>query len=170
MSRITIVNADITTLEVDAIVNAANDSLASGGGVCGAIHRVAGPKLAEACKQIGHCETGGAVVTPGFGLPASYVVHAVGPVWSGGSAGEEQLLESCYRRALEVAREAGNVERIAFPCISTGIFGYPKQEAAEVALRVLRGWLETGSYPREVIVCCFTEADAQIYRELMPED
>ena len=129
--------ANITTLAVDAIVNAANTALARGGGVCGAIFAAAGPQLDAACRALGGCATGDAKVTPGFALPARFIVHTVGPVWRGGSNGEAELLASCYRRSVEVATEAGAAS-IAFPAISTGIFGYPSDEAAEVAVRTLR--------------------------------
>jgi O-acetyl-ADP-ribose deacetylase len=124
--------ADITTLDTDAIVNAANEALAPGGGVCGAIHRAAGPELARACAAIGGCPTGEARLTPGFRLPARYVIHAVGPVWRGGGAGEAELLTSAYRSSLRLAEEH-DLENIAFPAISTGIYGYPLQEATKVA-------------------------------------
>jgi O-acetyl-ADP-ribose deacetylase (regulator of RNase III) len=128
---------DLTTLAVDAVVNAANEALAPGGGVCGAIHAAAGPELAAACRGVGGCATGDAVATPGFGLPARWVVHAVGPVWHGGSAGEAELLASAYRRSVEVADELPATS-IAFPAISTGIFGFPLQEATAIAVQTLR--------------------------------
>ena len=131
------ITADITTLAVDAIVNAANTALARGGGVCGAIFAAAGPQLDAACRALGGCATGDAKLTPGFALPARFIVHTVGPVWRGGSSGEAELLASCYRRSVEVAAEAG-AGSIAFPAISTGIFGYPGDRAAEVAVRTLR--------------------------------
>ncbi len=131
------VHADITTLDVDAIVNAANERLAQGGGVCGAIHRAAGPELAAACEQAGGCPTGEARTTPGFALPARWVVHAVGPVWRGGRSGEPELLAACYRNALAAADAVG-ARSVAFPAISTGIYGYPPDDAAEVAVRTLR--------------------------------
>lgn len=135
--RISTWQGDITTLDVDAIVNAANDRLAPGGGVCGAIHRAAGARLADACAAIGACPTGEAVVTDGFDLPARFVVHAVGPVWHGGSAGETELLASAYRRSVDVADAAGATS-IAFPAISTGIYGYPPDAAARVAVAALQ--------------------------------
>jgi O-acetyl-ADP-ribose deacetylase (regulator of RNase III) len=159
-----IVVADITTLDVDAIVNAANEALAPGGGVCGAIHRAAGADdLAAACRELGGCAVGDAAITPGFALPARFVIHAVGPVYRGGDAGEAEQLASAYRRSLEIAAEQG-LHSIAFPCISTGIFGYPPDEAASIALREIRSWLESGSEPARVVCCCFAEADAECYR------
>jgi O-acetyl-ADP-ribose deacetylase (regulator of RNase III) len=160
--RIEVVRADITRLELDAIVNAANEALARGGGVCGAIHRAAGPELAEACRPLAPCPTGEARVTPGFALKAKWIVHAVGPVWSGGGAGEEALLASCYRKALAAAHAAG-ARSIAYPAISTGIYGFPVERAAPIAARaVLEAWQECPGIER-VVFACFGEADREAY-------
>lgn len=140
--RIVVVSGDITTLSVDAIVNAANDRLLPGGGVCGAIHRAAGPGLARTCAEIGHCDTGDAVTTGGFDLPARFVIHAVGPVWHGGAQGEADDLASCYRAILREASAAG-ARTVAIPAISTGIYGYPLAEACEIAVTTLRHELPT---------------------------
>jgi O-acetyl-ADP-ribose deacetylase (regulator of RNase III) len=161
-----IITGDITTLDVDAIVNAANEMLAPGGGVCGAIHAAAGPELARACAALAPCPTGDARMTAGFALPARHVIHAVGPVYSGGDAGEADLLASCYQRSLELAEEQG-LRLIAFPCIGTGIFGYPRAEAAGIALRTIDRWLQAGRRPDTVVCCCFSESDAAVYREAM---
>jgi O-acetyl-ADP-ribose deacetylase (regulator of RNase III) len=152
--RIDIVEGDITRLDVDAIVNAANTMLAPGGGVCGAIHRAAGPKLAEACAKLGGCETGEAKITPGFRLPARYVIHTVGPVWSGGESGEDRLLAACYRNSLALAAEHGLVS-IAYPAISTGIFGFPPDRAANIAVATVLDSLRDGPSIRRVVFCCF---------------
>lgn len=159
---ITIMVGDITTLEVDAIVNAANSALAGGGGVDGAIHRAAGPELHAACRNLGGCPTGEARITPGFRLPASWIVHTVGPVWHGGGQGEAELLASAYRNSLELALENG-ARTIAFPAISTGVYGFPKQEAATIALETMRAYEERFD---EIIACCFSEGDAALYRGL----
>ncbi len=153
--RIEIVEGDITKLDVDAIVNAANRMLAPGGGVCGAIHRAAGPELAEACARLGGCETGEAKITPGFRLPARYVIHTVGPVWGGGERGEDRLLASCYRNSLALLREHG-LASIAFPAISTGIYGFPPERAARIAVRTVLDALQGPSREaRRVVFCCF---------------
>jgi O-acetyl-ADP-ribose deacetylase len=158
--------ADITGLEGDAIVNAANSSLLGGGGVDGAIHRAAGPRLLEACRPLGGCPTGEARLTPGFALPARCVIHTVGPVWHGGERGEAQLLASCYRNALRLAAEH-QLRSIAFPSISTGIYGYPAEQAAGIAVATVRE--EVARLPRieRVLFCCFSAADLARYRDLL---
>jgi O-acetyl-ADP-ribose deacetylase (regulator of RNase III) len=155
--------ADITTLDVDAIVNAANSSLAPGGGVCGAIHRAAGPQLARACAALAPCPTGDARITPGFNLPARFVIHAVGPVWHGGNAGESDQLASAYRRSLELAREHG-LTSIAFPAISTGIFGYPLREATHVAVETVRNFTGGHGSIAHVMFACFNDEALEAYR------
>lgn len=137
-----ILEGDITNLKVDAIVNAANSALAGGGGVDGAIHRAAGPQLDIACRKIGGCPTGQAVITPGFDLPARYIIHTVGPVWQGGQHRERELLASCYRKSLQLAWDQG-LKSVAFPLISAGVYGYPRQEALDVALETIREFLQT---------------------------
>ena len=168
MNQPKIVVADITTLNVEAIVNAANDRLAPGGGVCGAIHRAAGPGLAEECARVGPCPTGEARMTGGHDLAASRVIHAVGPVYHGEGAGEAEQLASCYRRSLELAA-AESLQSIAFPSISTGIFGYPIEEASRIALEAILLWLRQGRPPQEVVCCCFSESDARVYQSALSE-
>jgi O-acetyl-ADP-ribose deacetylase len=160
------IHADIATLDVDAVVNAANSSLLGGGGVDGAIHYAAGPELLEACRALGGCPTGDAKITPGFRLPARYIIHTVGPIWRGGTRGEQELLAACYRRSLELAVER-EISSIAFPSISTGAFAFPLKLAAPIALAAVQSFDSSQSELREVLFCCYSREDYGIYRKLL---
>jgi O-acetyl-ADP-ribose deacetylase (regulator of RNase III) len=162
MARLEVIEGDITRLDVDAIVNAANESLLGGGGVDGAIHRAAGPELLAECRTLGGCPTGEAKITRGYRLKARHVIHTVGPVWSGGARGEPELLASCYRNSLALARQHG-LKSIAFPAISTGVYRFPKELATEIAVREVR----QHAGDERVIFCCFDKATADLYREVI---
>jgi O-acetyl-ADP-ribose deacetylase (regulator of RNase III) len=165
-ARIELIKADITTLSVDAIVNAANSTLLGGGGVDGAIHKAAGHQLLEECKSLNGCNTGDAKITKGYRLPAKFVIHTVGPVWRGGDSGEEQMLGKCYKNSLTLAVKHG-VKTIAFPSISTGAYGFPIKKAAEIALREIDNFLETDSTITKVVVVCFSDEDLDVYKRLI---
>ena len=166
--RIAIVQGDITKQEVDAIVNAANSSLLGGGGVDGAIHRAAGPELLEECRGLGGCATGDAKITKGYKLPAQWVIHTVGPVWHGGDRNEEELLASCYRKSLALAEEYP-IRTIAFPAISTGVYGFPLEKATHIAISEVKKFLEGSSAIEKVVLVCFSENDYQCYLDVFRE-
>jgi O-acetyl-ADP-ribose deacetylase (regulator of RNase III) len=166
-TKLSAIRADLTTLAVDAIVNAANTSLMGGGGVDGAIHRAAGRELVNECATLNGCHPGDAKITKGYKLPAKHVIHTVGPVWKDGTRGEAETLASCYRRSLEVAR-ANQLRTVAFPCISTGVYGYPPELAAEVAVSAVTQCI--GAHPNDfdgITFCCFSEGDLQLYQRLL---
>ena len=165
-ARLEVIVADITTLSVDAIVNAANTSLLGGGGVDGAIHRAAGPELLDECRRLGGCDTGDAKITKAYRLPARHVIHAVGPVWNGGHRGEDELLASCYSRAIELCR-ANNLGSIAFPAISTGVYRFPADRAADIAVKTTADALPSVPSLTRVIFCCFSQDSARLHEQAM---
>ena len=163
---IKLLKGDITQLEVDAIVNAANKTLLGGGGVDGAIHRAAGPELLAECKTLNGCETGEAKITSGYDLPAKYVIHTVGPVWSGGEKNEAELLASCYQNSMILSKNTG-IKKIAFPNISTGVYHFPKEAAAEIAISTVWDFMFDHDLPEEVFFVCFDDENYQLYREML---
>ena len=166
MGRLQALKGDITKLNVDAIVNAANTSLLGGGGVDGAIHRAAGPELLAECRTLGGCKTGDAKITKGYKLPARWIIHAVGPVWGGGKQGEDELLAHCYKNSLRLAAEH-DAKTIAFPCISTGVYRFPKERAAEIAVRQTKEFLSNNQSIEGVTFVCFDDENFRIYEELL---
>lgn len=167
-TRLSAIRSDITSLTVDAIVNAANASLLGGGGVDGAIHRAAGCELLQECRALQGCKTGEAKITKGYRLPAKHVIHTVGPVWQGGNNKEAELLASCYRKSLELAVDAG-LRSIAFPCISTGIYGFPAEPAASIAVQTVRAFVDLVPALEDVVFCCFSAEDLQLYQRALKE-
>lgn len=166
MNRLQIIQSDITLQKVDAIVNAANNSLLGGGGVDGAIHRAAGPELLEECRKLNGCQTGAAKITKGYNLPAKWVIHTVGPVWRGGANGEDRLLAACYQNSLQLAKEY-EIKTIAFPSISTGAYRFPLERAAQVAVREIEKFLQSNHLPELVKIVCFDDRTFKVYRELL---
>lgn len=166
MIKLEIVKGDITKLKVDAIVNAANSSLLGGGGVDGAIHRAAGPKLLEECRKLNGCKTGEAKITNGYNLPAKFVIHTVGPVWNGGEYNEDNLLESCYKNSLKLAVE-NKIKTIAFPAISTGIYGFPLERATQIAIKIVKEFISTKPGITKVIFICFDTKTESVYKKYL---
>ena len=167
-THLEVLDADITTLAVDAIVNAANRELAPGGGVCGAIHRAAGPELAAECRQLGPCETGEAKISAGYALPATHVIHAVGPVWGGGESGEDAALANCYRNSLILARKHG-LTSLAFPAISTGIYGFPPPRAAAIAAKTVHTQTAADDHFKRIIFCCFGAESVELHAQALAD-
>ena len=167
-TKLSAIRGDITSLAVDAIVNAANPTLLGGGGVDGAIHRAAGPELLQECRALHGCKTGEAKITQGYGLPAKHVIHTVGPVWQGGHQQEAELLASCYHKSLQLAVNAG-LRSIAFPCISTGVYGFPAELAAKIAVQTVRAFIDSSPKFEDVLFCCFSAEDLQLYQRALKE-